>query len=124
MIDYAQILEKLRTRYPRKTYSRIAKDAGVAYSYVRELITGQRQPEKMSLEIFSKLFPSATIDWTGQHATQTIGDHSNGNIQQAGCAMDGSDRKRLALIDAVCDLELAPEDQARVLHAIKHVMTS
>lgn len=32
MIDYAQILEKLRTRYPRKTYSRIAKDAGVAYS--------------------------------------------------------------------------------------------
>lgn len=44
-----------------KTYQEIADEHGLSFGYIRDLISGRRRIESMSLSTFFKLFPRAEV---------------------------------------------------------------
>lgn len=123
MLPYNEMLADLRTRYHSATFMQLVEQTGVSYGYIRELIVGKRNPEKMSLDIFSRLFPHATINLHGDGAQQTIGDNSNGNIQQIGSGnrADGARDYQLKVFQAIIALELDAKAKDMVLTAINAI---
>jgi hypothetical protein len=105
---------------------KLVEQTGVSYGYIRELINGQRKPEKMSLDIFSRLFPDANLTLHGNH-TQSIGDNSNGNIQQIGANVVTNVKRddirdyQLKVLQAIIGLELDAKAKDAVLTAINQV---
>jgi len=61
---YTKILDFLRSEYKDNhlTYKDLENKYDISYSYLRELITGAKKPERLSLEYFFKLFPNATVN--------------------------------------------------------------
>ncbi len=119
------ILAALRAEYRNSTYKEMAKRSGISLSYIHDLVTGAKPINAMSIGKLYELFPDATIILKGEIPMQTIGNNSNGNIQQAGIGLNASADTatlRMALVDAICDLDLSPEDQARVIQAIRKTM--
>ena len=56
------IVAALRERYRTgSTFAELGKDAGVSLSYLHDLTIGKRDPMKLSLDFFLRLFPSAQI---------------------------------------------------------------
>ena len=63
---YDEILAYLSGEYRKgKTYQQIADEHGLSFGYIRDLIHGRNKVERMSLETFYKLFPSAQISLNG-----------------------------------------------------------
>jgi len=63
---YDEILAYLSGEYRKgKTYQQIADEHGLSFGYIRDLIHGRNKVERMSLETFFKLFPSAQISLNG-----------------------------------------------------------
>ena len=59
---YDEILAYLSGEYRKgKTYQQIADEHELSFGYIRDLIHGRNKVERMSLETFFKLFPSAQI---------------------------------------------------------------
>ena len=57
------IVAALRERYRSgATFAELGKDAGVSLSYLHDLTIGKRDPMKLSLDFFLRLFPSARIE--------------------------------------------------------------
>lgn len=57
------IVAALRERYQSgATFAELGKDAGVSLSYLHDLTIGKRDPMKLSLDFFLRLFPSARIE--------------------------------------------------------------
>lgn len=53
----------LREKYRSgATFAELAKSSGVSLTYLRALTVGERDPMKMSLDFFLRLFPSAQIE--------------------------------------------------------------
>ena len=44
------------------TFAEISKDSGVSLTHIRSLMVGKRDPMKLSLDFFLRLFPSARIE--------------------------------------------------------------
>jgi len=58
-----QIVAALREKYRSgTTFAELAKSSGVSLTYLRSLTVGERNPMKMSLDFFLRLFPSARIE--------------------------------------------------------------
>ena len=58
-----QIVAALREKYRSgATFAELAKSSGVSLTYLRSLTVGERDPMKMSLDFFLRLFPSARIE--------------------------------------------------------------
>lgn len=59
---YRQIVAYLSDEWKKgKTYQAIANEHGLSFGYIRDLVTGRRRPESMSLSTFFKIFPAAQI---------------------------------------------------------------
>ena len=57
------IVAALREKYRAgATFAELAKSSGVSLTYLRSLTVGERDPMKMSLDFFLRLFPSARIE--------------------------------------------------------------
>ena len=57
------IVAALREKYRAgATFAELAKSSGVSLTYLRMLMIGERDPMKMSLDFFLRLFPSAQIE--------------------------------------------------------------
>jgi len=101
------IVAALRKKYRAgATFAELAKSSGVSLTYLRSLTVGERDPMKMSLDFFLRLFPSAQIEL--EPAAAGIGSDSS-------VALSELDR-RAAELDA-CERELAAE--RRELAAIR-----
>ena len=60
---YDDIIAYLSGEYRKgKTYQQIADERGLSFGYIHDLIHGRNKVERMSLETFFKLFPSAQIE--------------------------------------------------------------
>ena len=58
-----KIVEAIRARYMAgATYTELSEQAGVSSSYIRHILNGKRDPMKLSLDFFLRLFPSARIE--------------------------------------------------------------
>ena len=67
---YDEIIAYLSDEYRKgKTYQKIADEHSLSFGYIRDLIHGRNKAERMSLETFFKLFPSAQISLTGAAAS-------------------------------------------------------
>jgi len=59
---YDDIIAYISGEYRKgKTYQKIADEHGLSFGYIRDLLHGRNKVERMSLETFFKLFPSAQI---------------------------------------------------------------
>jgi len=57
------IVAAIRERYQAgATFAELAKSSGVSLTYLRKLMIRERDPMKMSLDFFLRLFPSAQIE--------------------------------------------------------------
>ena len=57
------IVAAIRERYQAgATFAELAKTSGVSLTYLRKLMIRERDPMKMSLDFFLRLFPSAQIE--------------------------------------------------------------
>ena len=57
------IVGALREKYRSgATFAELAKSSGVSLTYLRSLTIGERDPMKLSLDFFLRLFPSAQIE--------------------------------------------------------------
>ena len=57
------IVAALREKYRAgATFAELAKSSGVSLTYLRSLTVGERDPMKMSLDFFLRLFPAARIE--------------------------------------------------------------
>ena len=57
------IVAAIRERYQAgATFAELGKQSGVSLTYLRKLMLGERDPMKLSLDFFLRLFPSARIE--------------------------------------------------------------
>lgn len=74
---YDEILAYLSGEYRKgKTYQQIADEHGLSFGYIRDLIHGRNKVERMSLETFYKLFPSAQISLNGSARSAPVSSDS------------------------------------------------
>lgn len=74
---YDEILAYLSGEYRKgKTYQQIADEHGLSFGYIRDLIHGRNKVERMSLETFFKLFPSAQISLNGSAQSAPVSGDS------------------------------------------------
>ena len=58
-----QIVSAIRAKYQAgATFAELGKQAGVSLTYLRKIMVGERNPMKLSLDFFLRLFPSARIE--------------------------------------------------------------
>lgn len=107
------------------TLQQISEKYHIPQSHVANLLNGKRSFGGITLDTFDRMFPLANVYLDGVGCHQSIGNNSNGNIQQVGVGHNASADTatlRMALVDAICDLDLSPEDQARVIQTIRMIM--
>lgn len=74
---YDDIIAYLSGEYRNgKTYQQIADERGLSFGYIHDLIHGRNKVERMSLETFFKLFPSAQISLSGNTPFEVAPDAS------------------------------------------------
>ena len=58
-----EIVAAIRAKYIEgATYAELSAEAGVSAPYIRHILNGKRDPMKLSLDFFLRLFPSARIE--------------------------------------------------------------
>jgi transcriptional regulator with XRE-family HTH domain len=122
-----EILEILQTEYHNgATQEELAKKYHTTQANIQRLLSGQRKVTGLSLGVLQAMFPDATIDLHGG-STQSIGDNSNGNIQQIGANVvthtKGDDIRdyQLKVLQAIIALDLDAKAKDAVLTAINQV---
>ncbi|MCQ2378023.1 MAG: hypothetical protein MJ016_02285 [Victivallaceae bacterium] len=109
---YKIIIDALKKEYADgATYRDLAEKYGVSYQYIRELMLGVKPVERMSLDIFFKLFPSATVSIkgntvnnvvnTGVNSGSMIGVNSAGDIEDKILKSDLSAEDKVKFIELV-----------------------
>lgn len=119
-----KILEILRSEYRvGATQEELAQKYHTTQANIQRLLSGQRKVTGLSLGVFLTMFPPATINLHGDGAQQTIGDNSNGNIQQIGSGnrADGARDYQLKVFQAIIALELDAKAKDMVLTAINAI---
>lgn len=118
---YEKIISALLERYNSgKTYTDIAKEADMSYSYIHGLMNGKNDPENLSLGKLFKLFPRATIDIHDNHVSvENVGivNGDNNNL----IAEQTAESFRVRAIKAIIDLDIPPESMKIVLKTLKEL---
>ena len=66
-----EILTALRAKYyAGSTYAELSKEVGVSAPYIRHILNGKRDPLKLTLDYFLRLFPSARIELSPAHVPE------------------------------------------------------
>lgn len=102
---YQTILDELKREYAEgATYQELSEKYGVSYQYLRELIIGKKPVERMSLEMFFKLFPRATVTINGGIVAPVVNNGLNsGSMVGVHNDMAEARRKVLAAADLTAD---------------------
>ena len=113
------VQEHLREeRVAGKTFQAIADSHHIAQSYVVDLINGKRPITGISLGVFDRMFPHATVALDG-HApivASRVASPGDGDITYG----DRSEELRAAIIAAIIDLDIPPDVLANVLKTVKN----
>lgn len=91
-----QILDILKKEYEAgKTQNMIAKKYNLTQTDVQRLLSGKRSVDKLSLKVFMRMFPNASINLTGDIVSVSADNNSsafgqvNGNISISGKTTSG-----------------------------------
>lgn len=91
-----QILDILKKEYKAgKTQNMIAKKYNLTQTDVQRLLSGKRSVDKLSLKVFMRMFPNASINLTGDIVSVSADNNSsafgqvNGNISISGKTTSG-----------------------------------
>lgn len=114
------VQEHLREeRVAGKTFQAIADSHHIAQSYVVDLINGKRPIDGISLGVFDRMFPHATVDLDGRSIIASrVASPGDGDITYSNG--DRSEALRSAIIGAIIDLDIEPDVLAKVLKTIKN----
>lgn len=124
---YKDIVAELKKEYDSgKTYKSIAKEKGMSYSHVHDLITGDADPKNVSLETFFKLFPFATVNIHGNNnITQTASNVrvKNGSVNSISVnpGSVSTEMIRDRIISSLVSLDIPLEFRDAALRMIKEV---
>ena len=112
---YKEIIDALKQEYADgATYQELAAKYGVSYQYIRELIIGSKPVERMSLEIFFKLFPRATVTISGGIVAPVVNNgHNRGTMIGVGTDLSEARKKILA------STELSAEEKIKMLKVLE-----
>lgn len=112
---YQKIIEALKQEYANgATYQELAAKYGVSYQYLRELIIGKKPVERMSLEIFFKLFPRATVTISGGIVAPVVNNgHNSGSMIGVGNDQSATRKKILE------STELTAEEKIKMLKVLE-----
>ncbi len=91
-----QILDILKKEYKAgKTQNMIAKKYNLTQTDVQRLLSGKRSVDKLSLKVFMRMFPNASINLTGDIVSVSADNNSsafgqvNGDISISGKTTSG-----------------------------------
>ena len=122
---YEKIISALLERYNSgQTYTDIAKEADMSYSYIHGLMNGKNPPQKLSLEKLFKLFPRATIDIHDNHVSvENVGivAGDNNKLIAGQTAEASAEQIRARIIAALIPLDIQPDALQTVLRAINEL---
>lgn len=115
---YTKIIEILKEEYNSgSTYQELADKYGVSYTHIHNLLNGKRSVSGISLDFFFRMFPHATINFSGgdfshmvNHGGNVVGIN-NGKIT-SGCLS--------AVIEKILDSdELSDTEKVKVMKVLK-----
>ena len=125
MIDIEALYQAFLEMYHSgMSQQQIAKQTGVAQSYIANLISGKRKFDGLTLRKVQKLFPGATISI----GNRSIGDHNvvhpNARVQSDNNFLSDDrtavEKFRSELIDKIIGSdEITDEERGRVLRIIR-----
>lgn len=101
-----------------KTYQAIADKYHVTQAYIIYLLNGKRDCSGITLGVFERMFPNATVDLDGRSpiVASRVASPGDGDINYG----DRSEALRSAIIGAIIDLDIPPDVLANVLKTIKN----
>lgn len=125
MVDYKDILTSMRELYDSgMTQQEIADKTGISRSYIRDLLSGKRDIDGLTLKKINQLFPDSAL---------TLGNRSIGNNNTIGNntrvqsdnnflpSSDGIEQLRRTLINGIIDLDIDDTSRTKVLKLIKSI---
>lgn len=118
----------IRERKNDATLQRISDKFHIPQSHVANLLNGKRSFGGITLDTFDRMFPRASVFLNGKDSTQSIGDNSNGNIQQIGANVVTNVKRddirdyQLKVLQAIIALDLDAKAKDAVLTAINQVI--
>ncbi|MBR2510414.1 MAG: hypothetical protein IKB71_11820 [Lentisphaeria bacterium] len=115
---YEKIIEMLKHEYNSgATYQELADKYNVSYTHIHNLLNGKRAVSGISLEFFFRMFPHATINFSGGDFSHLVNNGgnvvgiNNGKIT-SGCLS--------AVIDKILESEeLSDAEKIKVMKVLK-----
>lgn len=116
---YESILEALKQQYDDgATYQEMADKFGASYTHIYNLLKGNRPISGISLDLFFKIFPKASVSLNGD-AAAVHASGTNGNVVGVNNGTIGADCISAA-IDKILDSdELSDAEKIKVMKVLK-----
>ena len=112
---YETIIDALKKEYAAgSTYQELSQKYGISYQYLRELIIGKKPVERMSLEMFFKLFPRATVSISGGIVAPVVNNGHNSGFM-VGVGNDQSETRKKILESS----DLTAEEKIKMLKVLE-----
>lgn len=100
-----------------KTYQAIADKYHVTQAYIIYLLNGKRDCSGITLGVFERMFPNATVDLDGRSIIASrVASPGDGNITYG----DQSGALKAKIISNILDLDLPAETLKLVLQTVKN----
>ena len=117
MIDAKDILAELRHIYDDgATQQEISDRTGVSRSYIRDLLSGKRPVDGLTLKKINQLFPRSVLLLSGDTVSINA-DRNSGNVVNGDQISDGC---LSAIIDKIiASDELTAEEKVKVIKVLK-----
>ncbi|MBR7119938.1 MAG: hypothetical protein IKC77_07060 [Lentisphaeria bacterium] len=110
---YRKIIEVLRQEYESgATYKELADKYGISYTHMHNLLNGKRAVSGISLDFFFKLFPDATLTFSGGNFTNVV---NNGGKIKSISTNDNND----AINKILTSDELSDAEKVKVLKVLR-----
>ena len=119
MINSDDIIAVLKAEYDSgSTYEEIAKQHGISYSYIHDLMSGKRAAEGLTLKKINKLFPDAVLKLNGDSVSISA-DHNSGNVVGVNNG-EISSHCMSAVLDKILESEeLSDTEKVKVMRVLK-----
>ncbi len=107
------IIDALKKEYADgATYDDLNKKYGVSRAYLHQLLHGESSPARMSLEVFFKLFPSATVSIKGNTVNNVVNTGVNsGSMIGINGAGD--------MVDKILKSDLSAEEKVKFIELVR-----
>lgn len=118
MIDANEILSVLKKEYEKSTYQQMAKDHGIAYTYLYDIMQGKRSIDGLTLKKINKMFPDAVLHLYGDKVTITA-PQNQGNVVGVNNGAIETDCLSAVLDKLLATEDLTAEEKVKVIKVLK-----